>query len=659
MGEVNILQGISAPAGADRIFGSLSADPGAIEKNIYNDHFGVKWRNPDNMLGGRLAVLFFLLERYKENRHPGVWEQMNSGLEELVMHTESKPTYNQSLFHGRLGLASYYLELFRVTQDKTFLQRSVNMARDHFDGRSVQYNIIDNYSLATGFSGILLFALSLYSESPQVWLVRYFEKYARELITRSNTDGRGLFWGGVSNYQKRNAGLFTGGAGIALALCRLGEFIGNDQFFHLAARAFDYEDNYWQPEKGLWVQHKEEVPGTGFFERTLSLGYGSAGMALARLYAAGPMGREEYRARWRSFLSALTRFMDDEGGTMPEMQMGIPSGWAGIGLACVEGYKLTGDGLCADLAVRVEEKIVSRLNRLDEAHKNRLSELSGAGYFLQRLTDMKNGVPGLFFLPAASGCMDTKGIADESVLRSTAQQIGEMFLLKDFNGTAPVLKEKKPAVYFSFLDRNGPALSSDFGNYVRGHVPRSGRMPEMFWDDLERECFILEIKKQLPHYQYQEEIGEVLNMDSLLRLDDREFLSRNLVMSDKIWVFSREQVMDLHASYTTEEFIYYFKNYGYKTFFYRINAVDGFDETVPAGISKIVLDRFISANCPAAACEEVVSFMVRQGPETANLLMVLLNAKDPAELEKTIRRSIINEIRGYFVQGVLMEAITR
>jgi len=201
------------------------------------------WKKTDSISGGRLGLLFFMLELFSVTRDEGVWNELLYELEWMEQYMTEHPTNNYTLFQGRLGMGLFYLQLFRLTDRQEFLDKSTLLAKEYYESNSFRNSIITKHGLFDGIAGILLFTHELYLHTGHLWLLEHIEKYTEKLLYTCFQGRVGIFWGGVTNLHEKNNGYATGTAGVAFVLNRLGNSFGNELLGAIAQEAFAYENS--------------------------------------------------------------------------------------------------------------------------------------------------------------------------------------------------------------------------------------------------------------------------------------------------------------------------------------------------------------------------------------------------------------------------------
>jgi type 2 lantibiotic biosynthesis protein LanM len=137
----------------------------------------------------------------------------------------------------------------------------------------------------TGVAGTALSLLSLYSVQSTAYVLNILrqcgDRLARHAIREYNDESPTR-----RESPRPLTGFSHGAAGIAYALCRLSEAIGDPQYLEAAEYALAYEQRHFDPANGGWADFRTargELHTTSAAPRQASWCHGAPGIALGRL----------------------------------------------------------------------------------------------------------------------------------------------------------------------------------------------------------------------------------------------------------------------------------------------------------------------------------------------------------------------------------------
>jgi hypothetical protein len=590
---------------------------------------GNAWK-PYSFMEGRLGSLFFMLELYKNTGDENVWNNILNELAIAESFAQALVTNNYTI-QGKLGLGFFYLEVFECTGKKHFLEKADELAREYYNGYSYQYRIISRLSLLDGISGILLFTQRLYLKTKEPWLLEYIEKYLLRIINNAVSANQGIFWGGITNKNRKNIGLATGTAGISFVLAFMGKCFGNSLLVELAEQALLYEFDFWTNASNKDVKE-------------LSLGYGLCGLALADLY----IGKKDTQQS----IDLLLSLSQQQHHHLPAItSYGLFTGMAGTGLGFCEAYRITGNEAYLQEAEQIAEHLLllsgEKTNVLPLAMEGSL----GIGYFLLKLNSVNNDRSGVFFIPAFTTAVKREDLPAQSVFCEGNQEIYLTSVRRHFKHTLSALKEELPDAWNELLKREKTAEVNDLIAYIKGVINNIQDVSQInsLLFNFERENFVLSIMRSVKEpVLYDDNV--ILETDNLLKLPAEKFIQLTLRHSEKTWVFSKDA--SLENAFTKGSFGNFLQQYGTKTFLYKVSDGDNLQVSVP-GILKLIFDRFSMPVAVADARNQIAHFLLMQNEEVVGFLKSYYGAGDKDQLMAIINEMTMDGIKYCLMEGFL------
>lgn len=210
------------------------------------------------------AKCAFMLELFRRTGEQAVWNDLTALAAQLKTYQES-PGYNYTLYGGRMGIAWFYLELYRASGEIHWLQEGRQITMDYLQGEAFRYSIIATSGVANGLAGILLVLLHVYKETKDPEILEGLEKIVLQLAFRAKQGRKGIHWGNATNCEGANTGFENGAAGIALVLSEVGRYFSSGILEKLAAKALEYEADYQADPVSAGYPGSEAQYGEGFF----------------------------------------------------------------------------------------------------------------------------------------------------------------------------------------------------------------------------------------------------------------------------------------------------------------------------------------------------------------------------------------------------------
>jgi type 2 lantibiotic biosynthesis protein LanM len=169
-----------------------------------------------------------------------------------------------------------------------------------------------HFDIITGAAGCAACVMCLHEHSPSEETLAVLEKCGDRLVQQAQDVGGGKAWLTVLAPQHPLTGFSHGNAGIAWALCRLADLVGNEGFRHTAFAAIEYEHRLFLPEAGNWPDYREgrvwDHGGPTAGQLISAWCHGATGIGLGRLYFLGAYDLEVARI---DVARAVTRTLAD------------------------------------------------------------------------------------------------------------------------------------------------------------------------------------------------------------------------------------------------------------------------------------------------------------------------------------------------------------
>lgn len=596
----------------------------------------------------RLALLFFLLELYKRTEDPDIQERMLRELSVLEQDRAERRNDRYTLGRGSFGMAFLYLELFKSTGNDAYLRKANSLVIEYYGSESFKCGFINDHSLFDGIAGILLVSVQLYLRTNDPWLLEHIEMVLLKLLKAFQEGHVGIYWGGVTDSRKRNIGLATGAAGVALVMTLLGNAFDHKLLTELARRALEYEEAVWQADIAGAGQDSETVKAA---LKKSSLCTGIAGLMVAKLYqGAGPIDGSlldfvrEAVARHHSVLR-------EGGGDEP---FGLFSGISGIGLAFKEAYRLSGDDGYWREAESIAERLLETYGEASGDPVPPAGQSLGIGYFLLKLIEPSGDGSALLPDPGLEYPAGIEHLPLDSIFKPGSPVMFEALIRKDFKRTFPILKEHDPAGLDRFLRQKTDSHYDDFVRYVEAVLSEARDFPtrESLLLNFERERFGLSIRNSMLDCTPDDD-ETILRTDRLMRLSKTDLLSLRLVQSDKFRIYCREEAVKEDEQLTRETFPVFMLQYGTRTFVYRVTDLDVLEDG-SLGYYKLMFDQFVTATAIHEAHGRIVGFLLRQNSDVLDMIRQIYHARYGQHIQELVSELALDGIRYCMMVGILV-----
>lgn len=260
----------------------------------------VHWLESPTIYSGASGISLFFLEFFRQTREQRYLDAAVEAMRWAVWYCRENPTDYYAFYTGRMGVSFALLRLYRLTGEAGYLEQAMEIARSSTDFLAIS-NPIDD--LIGGTSGTLLGLLHLHAVVRKDWLLEIIDRFIKHLLDSAHMGPSGVYWDRSSMNIGGLCGFSHGAAGVGFVFLELGRYFRNEAFYRLAARAFDYEMNYFDEEKnnwrdlrkGIFSHDDQELHEKAFLEGDLDFFtttgdmnawcHGAAGVGLSRLRA--------------------------------------------------------------------------------------------------------------------------------------------------------------------------------------------------------------------------------------------------------------------------------------------------------------------------------------------------------------------------------------
>lgn len=270
----------------------------------------VAWFASEGIYAGTSGIAMFFMELYRQTQNKKYLDASSAALEWVDKFCEENPTDYYAFFTGRLGAAFAMQRMFELTGESAYTERALKIARDAESFISKSATIDD---LINGISGTLLGLLHLHSLTKNEMLLGMIDRFTGRLIENAHHAAEGLYWDRSPKTIRGLCGFSHGTAGIGFAFLELGKYFKNDSFYQVAELAFKYEEHYFNPATGNWPDFRKGIHNEtdqllhekNYSERNIDFFtgpgdmaawcHGAPGIGLSRIRAYELLGASEYR----------------------------------------------------------------------------------------------------------------------------------------------------------------------------------------------------------------------------------------------------------------------------------------------------------------------------------------------------------------------------
>ena len=290
----------------------------------HSDPDYIIWKKLEAVYSGNSGIALFFLELYKQTTDKTYLDAAIKAMKWVVGTCRETPSDYYAFFTGRMGIPYALLKMHEVTRENNYLEQALEIAEPCERYLESSFVVDD---LINGTSGTVLGLLHLHAVTGEGWLLEKADLFLQHLIDRSHQGPVGLYWDYSSKKIRGLCGFSHGAAGIGFVFLEAGRYLQNEAFYHIAEEAFRYERYFYNAEnknwpdfrRGIWSskdydEHKAayQANNTEFFTVPQFMNgwcHGAMGIGLSRLRAFDVLKKDIY-AREAKIAVEKTRMTD-------------------------------------------------------------------------------------------------------------------------------------------------------------------------------------------------------------------------------------------------------------------------------------------------------------------------------------------------------------
>lgn len=611
------------------VYNRFSAD----DKEIISPDLHGHTTKPDSIGYGSLGWHLFALELYRYTGEQQILADVSRHLHALELYTLDNRSNNYSLVNGRSGLPYLYLQLYRVTKERSWLDKCTGIVKKHWDKDAGNLKIFDNKGIVNGLSGLILFYLDLYTEIREEWLMTHITQCTMDLINKANMGESEVYWPYDFFEDDQQTVWMSDRSAIALCCLELGRYSGNNVLLSLA--------------KGVLSREANRKAGT-----VASGNHGNISDILVNMHAAAlnivPVAVEEHK------VVALLELLLTE-----DIPGNLYYGLAGHALGFREAYNISGNPDWLQAAKRIGATLEEQLMQMVSGGTDRslFTGIAGIGYALLKIAD-KSASPSLM-LPRVHS-REESSLSGASLINANVQIdqpiVNRLLVQKNYKETLNLLKKHFRPETDTFLLQEPPLYPSQLQDFVA--TLKKARPDTDNWalvqEMLERE----RAGNRLRESQGRPVDDDVLygqRVDQVFQISRSQLLSLRLVVSDRFFILKREPVIDLTEKVSAAVLQELLTEYGSLSYFMRI---DNFNQVQiqRLDIRRLYVDQFITPATVDEVAAIIISFVERQDEENINMLIAGLEVESLDAVKEVLRERFLEAMQWLLAIGLLEES---
>jgi hypothetical protein len=234
---------------------------GLYWNSLYSpDGVTINWIKSESIYSGVSGITLFFIELYRVSNDKKYLQIAKLATNWLNTRIDVGGN-NISFFTGQLGICYPNLKLYEITNDKLYLNICFKLVKFLINHKTIENNANE---LLNGNAGIVIFLLHLHKISQKDWLLKKIDLLVKCLIFSAHYSKFGLYWDKSHTQVRGLLGYSHGASGIAHAFLELGNYFKNESFYNIAELALSYESHLFDYQENNWLNYNR-----GFFDENL------------------------------------------------------------------------------------------------------------------------------------------------------------------------------------------------------------------------------------------------------------------------------------------------------------------------------------------------------------------------------------------------------
>jgi hypothetical protein len=256
----------------------------------------------ESIYSGVSGIVLFFLELFKQTQDKRYMDAAVEGMKWVSNYCKKNPPNYYAFFTGRMGVSYTLLQMHKFTREKEYLENAIAVARPCKEALEGSLGVDD---LINGTSGTLLGLLHLHAATGEKWILEFIDCFTRNLVDRANHGPAGLYWDRSPQQVSGLCGFSHGAAGIGFVFLELGHYFQNEAFYFIVRQAFQYEryffnqakkhKNWPDLRKGIYTDDDYQEHQKAFLEENLDF-FTRGGDMNAWCHGAAGIGLSRLRA---------------------------------------------------------------------------------------------------------------------------------------------------------------------------------------------------------------------------------------------------------------------------------------------------------------------------------------------------------------------------
>lgn len=252
----------------DQLLAEAKSDPDGLywETMEMDTDRNISFRVVETLYSGTAGIVLFFLELFRATRDKRYLDSAVKGMDWTIAYCRKNPPTYFALITGRMGIPLALTRMHEFARETGkpegyYLEAALAIARP-FRDFDLSFGVDD---LIGGSSGALLGLMHLHAATArqfpddEAWLLKCIDTTAEKLIRSAHHGPRGLYWDRSDKQINGLCGLSHGAAGLGFVFLEVGRYFRNDAYYNLAEQAFLYEQHYFNEETQNWPDLRKGI----------------------------------------------------------------------------------------------------------------------------------------------------------------------------------------------------------------------------------------------------------------------------------------------------------------------------------------------------------------------------------------------------------------
>jgi hypothetical protein len=220
---------------------------------------GYSWRASESLYSGVAGIALFFVELYRFSNDIRFLQYAQKAGNWLCDNQLSDRQFNMcgnNFFTGKTGVSFFLIRLYQFTSNEKYLQCALAIGEEPTNDSFSQNGVFD---LLNGSAGELLGLLHIYSEFPNEVILNNIDALLNNTIESVKITNHGIYWDSRENGIHSLCGFSHGTSGVGFVLDEVMNYWNIDSLKTLSNLSRAYENHYYDSKESNWADLRREI----------------------------------------------------------------------------------------------------------------------------------------------------------------------------------------------------------------------------------------------------------------------------------------------------------------------------------------------------------------------------------------------------------------